>query len=70
MVIELIKIVKAILILMSINAAYRISEEMTQTLGNIKFSILVQEIISLSIFIPILPLGNHIFSSFANKRYN
>lgn len=57
MTIELVKILKVVLIMMSINAAFRISEDMKNSLGNIKFSILVQEIISLSLFIPILPLA-------------
>lgn len=70
MIIELVKIAKAVLILMSINGAFRISPEMKETLGDIKFSILVQEILSLVIFIPILPLGHYIFSTFAQSKYS
>lgn len=67
---ELIKIVKCILILNGINASYTYSEKMLQTLGNLKFSILVQEIISLALFIPILSLGRFIFFGFSINKFD
>ncbi|CDW74241.1 UNKNOWN [Stylonychia lemnae] len=68
--VEIIKILKALLILNSINANYIYSKEMQDDLGNIKFFILVQEIISLALFIPILSLGRFIFFGFTQKKLN
>jgi O-antigen/teichoic acid export membrane protein len=42
---------------------------MLKRLGNIKYSILVQQLISMALFIPILSLGRLIFSGFENKKF-
>ena len=63
--IELVKIAKCMLVLNGIDASYQYNRQMLATLGNIKFTILVQEIISLALFIPILSLGRFIFYGFS-----
>lgn len=55
--IEALKLVCCILILNGYNTFIQRSKKNLDVLGNIRFSILVQEFISLSLFIPILSLG-------------
>lgn len=64
------KIVICILILNSYNANFSHSERMKRRLGAIRFSILVQEIISMALCIPILSLGRMIFEGFKKPKFD
>lgn len=57
------------LILNCYNANFEISPVMKQTLGKIRFSVLVQEILSMAIFIPIMMLSRQIFRGISDERY-
>jgi len=66
--IETFKIIIIMLILNCYNAAFEQSVGMKETLGKIKFSILVQEILSMALFIPIMMLGRQIFHGLKEER--
>lgn len=68
--IEMFKIVICILILNCYNAAFQQSEEVRKTLGKIRFSILVQEILSMALCIPIISLGRLIFYGFSIPKFS
>jgi hypothetical protein len=67
-VIEVTKLIQCILILNGLNIKLQYSEEIVLRLGNIKFSVLVQQFISLALFIPILILGRTIFSGIESSK--
>ena len=67
---ELFKIMKVILILNGINSSFSYSEKMVTSLGKIRFSILVQEIISIGLLMPMMSLGRLIFIGFSIKRFD
>lgn len=68
--IELFKVFKAILIMNAVDANYQENPEMQKDLGNIKFSILVQEIISIALMVPILSIGRFIFFGFSIRNFD
>lgn len=67
--IEMFKIIICILVLNCYNAAFVQSQEVRSILGKIRFSILVQEILSMALCIPILSLGRLIFYGFSIPKF-
>jgi hypothetical protein len=57
------------LVLNCYNAAFEESAEIKKILGKIRFSILVQEILSLALCIPIMSLGRLIFHGFSIPKF-
>lgn len=47
-----------------------LSPEMKATYGNLRFSLLMQELLSITLFIPLLSLGRYIFNGFSMKRFH
>lgn len=68
--VELFKIMKVILILNGIDSSFSECKHMLINLGNIRFSVLVQEIFSMALFIPILALGRLIFYGFSIRKFS
>lgn len=69
-IIELVKLSQTILIMMGFNSAFEISGTMKSVHGNIRFSMLLQEILSIQIYIPIMSLGKYIFTGFSFKKFD
>jgi hypothetical protein len=63
--IEIIKLSKGILVLFNINGAFRYSENMKVKLGNIKFSLILQAVLSLAVCVPVIQLIRFIFKGFS-----
>ena len=66
--VELFKIMTVILILNGVNSYD--CNTMLINLGDIRFSVLVQEIFSMALFIPILALGRLIFYGFSIRKFS
>lgn len=54
----------------AVDANYSYNDEMQKDLGNVKFSILVQEIISIALMVPILSIGRFIFFGFSIRKFD
>ena len=67
--IEVLKLLFTITIMMGVNGGFKYSEELKLKYGNLRFSMLFQELLSISLFIPVLTLGRYIFKGFTNYRF-
>jgi len=67
--VEILKLLYTMLIIVGIDGSYKISEAMIAEYGSLRFSVFMQELISISLFIPTLSLGRYIFQGFAKKKF-
>ena len=64
---EFFKLLSCVLIINGYNSHFEMSELVSEALGKLKFSILVQEFVSLGLFIPIFFYGRFFVNFFAQK---